>query len=92
MLIDSHSVPVNRGKIKGRLPLQHKFGFFETFKKVTKNLGFHLTFKTADLQNNIFLSIFFDVNVTIKCLYLYIPIFILNIETQVMFNESNKHN
>ena len=55
-LINSHSDAVNRGKIKGHLPIEHFFGFCKTFKKITKNLGFHFTFKTADLQNIIFTS------------------------------------
>ena len=50
MLIDNHT-DANKGKIKGYLYLENIFGFCKTFKKVTKNLGFHLTFKTNDLQN-----------------------------------------
>ena len=49
-LIDNHT-DVNKGKIKGCLYLEDIFGFCKTFKKVTKNLGFHLTFKTNDPQN-----------------------------------------
>ena len=41
MLIDNHTVAVNRGKVKGQLPLEHIFGFCKTFKKITKILGFH---------------------------------------------------
>ena len=47
MLIDNH-IDANKGKIKGYLYLENIFGFFTTFKKVTKKLGFHLTFKTND--------------------------------------------
>ena len=36
MLITNHEADVNRGKIKGQLPLEHKFGFCKTYKKVTK--------------------------------------------------------
>ena len=50
MLMNNH-VEVDRGKNKGQLPLDHKFGFCKTFKKNTKNRGFHLTFKTADVQD-----------------------------------------
>ena len=52
MLINNHDFvgqEDNKGKIKGQLPLEHIFGFCKTFKKVTKNLGFHITFRTADL-------------------------------------------
>ena len=44
-LIDNHT-DASKGKIKGYLYLEDIFGFCKTFKKVTKNLGFHLTFKT----------------------------------------------
>ena len=30
-----------------KLPLEHIFSFCETFKKIDKNLGFHITFKLA---------------------------------------------
>ena len=41
MLINNHT-DANKGKIKGYLYLEDIFGFCKTFKKVTKNLGFHL--------------------------------------------------
>ena len=43
LLIDNHN-DANKVKIKGYLYLEDIFGFCKTFKKVTKNLGFHLTF------------------------------------------------
>ena len=48
MLIDNHTNP-NKGKIEGYLNLEDIFGFCKTVKKVTKNLGFHVMFKTIDL-------------------------------------------
>ena len=42
-LTNSQIVEINRGKIKGQLPLEHIFGFCETLTKITKNLGFQLT-------------------------------------------------
>ena len=39
----NHTELANKGKINGHLPLEHLFGFCRTFKKITKNLGFHLT-------------------------------------------------
>ena len=65
MLINNHT-DANKGKIKGYLYLEDIFGFCKTFKKVTKNLGFHLTFKTNDLQNIIYSSMADDINVTIN--------------------------
>jgi len=84
MLIDNHNVDgqdVNIGKIKAQLSLEHIFGFCKTFKKVTKNLGFHLTFKTADLQDLIYTTIAticVPINVTINSLYLFVPFLIPN--------------
>ena len=89
MLIDNHNIvgqEVNKGKIKGQLPLENIFGFCKSFKKVTKNLGFHIIFRTADLQDIIFTSIGDNINVTIKSLYLFVPTFTPSTETQLMFN------
>ena len=47
MLINNHT-EANKSKVKGYLYLEDIFGFCKTFEKVTKNLGFHLTFKTKD--------------------------------------------
>ena len=95
MLIDNHNVAgqeINKGKIKGQLALENIFGFCRTFKKVTKNLGFHIKFRTADLQDIIYTSIGDDINVTINSLYLFVPSLIPNTETQLMFNESLQNN
>ena len=46
-LIDNHA-DTNEGKIKGYSYLDDIFGFCKTFEEVTKNLGFHVTFKTND--------------------------------------------
>ena len=86
MLIDNHT-DANKGKIKGYLYLEDIFGFSKTFKKVTKNLGFILMLKTADLQDIIYTSKADDINVTINSLYLYIPTLIPSVETQFLFNE-----
>ena len=91
MLINNHT-DANRGKIKGYLYLEDIFGFCKTFKKVTKNLGFHLTFKTNDLQDIIYTSMTDDINVTINNLYLYVPNLTPSVETQVMFNEATQNN
>ena len=74
MLIDNHT-DANKGKVKGYFYLEDIFGFCKTFKKVIKNLGFHLTFKTNDLPTNIYSSKADDINVTINNLNLYVPKF-----------------
>ena len=87
LLINNH-VLANKGKIKGQLPLENIFGFCKSFKKITKNLGFHIKFRTADLHDIIFTSIGDNIKVTINILYLFVPSLIPNTETQLLFNES----
>ena len=82
----------NKGKIKGYLYLKDIFGFCKTFKKVTKTLGFHLMFKTNDLQKIIYTSMADDIIVIINNLYLYVPNLTPSVETQVMFNEVTQNN
>ena len=91
MLIDNH-IDANKGKIEGYLYLEDIFRFYKTFKKVTKNLGFHLMLKTKDLQNNIYTSMADDINVTINNLYLFVPNLLPSVETQLMFNEATQNN
>ena len=69
MLIDNH-IDANKGKNKGYSCLEDFFGFCTTFRKVTENLGFHLMFKTANLQDIIHTSMDDDIKVTINSLYL----------------------
>ena len=91
MVIDNHLHP-NKGKIKGYLYLEDVFGFCKSFKKLTKNLGFHIMFKTANLQDIIYTSMADDIDVTINSLYLYVPNLIPSFETQLMFNEATQNN
>ena len=91
MLINNHTT-ANSGKIKRNLFLEDIFGFCKTFKKLNKNLGFHLSFKTNDLQVIIFTSMTIHINVTINNLYLYVPNLIPSVQTQVKFNEATQNN
>ena len=91
MLINNHTDAI-KGKLKGYLYLEDIFGFCKTFKKVTKNLGFRLSFKTNDLHDIIYASMTDDINVTINNLYLYVPNIIPAVETQVMFKEVTQNN
>ena len=91
LLLNNHT-EASKGKIKRYLYLEDISGFCKTFKKVTKNLGFHLTFKANDLQNIIYSSMADDINVTINNLYLYVPNLIPSVETQVIFNEATQNN
>ena len=87
MLFNNHT-EANQGKMKGFLPLEHIFGFCKLCKKITKNLGFHFSTKTKDLQDIIFTTLAIDIDVTINSLYLFVPILIPSTGTQLMFNES----
>ena len=91
MPINNHT-EANRGKIEGHIPLEHMFGFCKSFKKITKNLGFHLTCKANDIQKVLYTTIANDINVTIITLHLFVLVLIPNTETEVMFNESIKNN
>ena len=91
MLINNHA-DANKGKIKGYLYLEDIFGFCKTFMKVSNYLGFHLTFKTNDLQDIIYTSMTDDINVTINNLYLFVPNLTPSVKTQVMFNEATQNN
>ena len=90
MLINNHT-DVKKSKIKRYLFLEDIFGFCKNFDKVTRNFGFHLVFKTANLQNIIHTSRGDDINVTINSLYLYVPNLIPSVETQSMFKEATQN-
>ena len=90
MLINNHT-DAKKGKIKGYKYLEDTFGFCKTFKKVTKTLGFHVSFKTDDLQDIIYTAMTDDINVTNNSLYLYVPNLIPSVETQKMFNEATQN-
>ena len=90
-LINNHS-DADKGKIKRYLYLEDFFGFCKTFKQVFKKLGFHLMFKTADLQDVIYTSSADDKNVSVKNLYLFILNLIPSDETQLKFNEATQNN
>ena len=92
ILFNNHAEDVNKGEIKVQLPLEHILEFCWTIKKITKNLGFHITFKMNDLQDIIFTTIATDINVAINSFYLYVPIIIPNAQTQDMFDDSIMNN
>ena len=92
ILINNHAQEVNKGRVTGQLALEHIFGFCKTFKKRTRNLGFHRIFKTNDLQDIIFITIADYINVSINSMYLYVGQLIPSTTTQVLVNESIMNN
>ena len=91
MLLNNQT-DANKRKIKGYPYLKDIFGFCKTFKKVNKILGYHLSFKTNDLQDIIYTSMTDDINLTFNNFYLYVPNLISSVETQVIFNEGTQNN
>ena len=91
MLTNNHT-DANKGKLKRHLYLEDIFGFCKQFEKVTKKLGFHHMFKTANLRKIINTSMVDDIKVTINNLYLFLPNLIPSVETQLMFNEATQNN
>ena len=91
MHIDDHA-EANRGKNKGQISPDQIVDFWKLFRKITKKLGFHLTFETTDLQDIIYTTCADANNVKTNYFYPYVPIFIPSAETQAMFNESIKYN
>ena len=100
MLINNH-IEANKGNTKRYLFLEDIYGFFcKKFKKVTKNLGFHMMLKTNDLQDIIYTSIADDIKITFNNLYLFVPNLIPFVEinvyqlinklNQLMFNEASQ--
>ena len=65
--------------------------FVKLLKKITKQLGFHITLKAADLQDIINTTLGDNIKVNFDELFLYIPIFISDAQTQIMFNDSIKN-
>ena len=74
LLINNHDLPLNKGKTRGQLPLEHTFGFCKTFEKITKQLGIHLTFKTTDLQDIIYTTLGDEIKVDFDWLFLFVLI------------------
>ena len=91
-MLNNNQVVAIKGKIKGHSLLEHFFGFCKSFKKITKILGFHSTFGTANLQDNILTLIADNINVTNNSLYLYVPFLLPSTDTQLMFNVSIQNN
>ena len=59
--------------------------------KITKPLAFHLSFKTADLQDFIYTTLGRDITVAIDKFYLYVSTFIPDPATRRTFNDSIKN-
>ena len=89
ILIDNHT-EANRGLIPGHLPLEYVFGFFRSFKKNSKSLGFELDLRTSNRKQDILYTTIEDedVNVTINSFSFFIPQLKQSTETQYIFIEA----
>ena len=91
ILINNQGIDANKGKLKEHLPLENKFGFCRTFEKITNNLEFHITFKTADSQDIVCIILSGGININFNNFHLFVPIYIPSAETQAMFIEFIKN-
>ena len=73
------------------MPLKHTFGFFESFTKITYQLEFHITFKTADLQGFACTTLSNDITVTINNLKLFVWTYLSDSGTKLIFNDPIKN-
>ena len=73
IVIKNLDLEINKGKTKWELPLEHVFGFCKTFEKISKNLGFQLTFKTANLQDKIYKILGDDIKLAINNITFFLP-------------------
>ena len=90
MLNNNQTTAANKGKIKDQSTLEYIFGFCKAFERLVKKHGFHLTFRTDNLQDIIYTSIAYAVkiDVTMNSLRLYESFLIPSTDTQGIFNES----
>ena len=88
----NHTIQANRRKASGQIALEHNFGFGNTSKKVTKNLGFYLTLKKIYLQDIVYITLpqATVLNEVFDILHLFVANFIPRPDTQVFFNDSMK--
>ena len=82
-----------KGKLSGQLCLEQRFGLCIMCKNLTMRVGFHLTFKTADMEIFVFTTLSeATVNIVkINNLHLFVPTLIPSSETQVKFDNSVKN-
>ena len=90
MLISNHNKDATEGKISGQLTLEHICGFCKSFEKITKGLGFHITFKTADLRDVLY-TLGNNITEKIEFLNLLVPTILPVAETRRLFSDSIKN-
>ena len=84
LLVNNLDVAANKGKKKDNF---HQF-FFGFCKTITKHLGNHLTFRTADFQGIVFTLLANNIAIKNIKLFSYFPILSPDAQTQIMFKES----
>ena len=89
ILIDNHTVQDHKRKQFDQLAWEHIFGFGNNFRKITKGLGFQITFETNVLQNIVYTtSSEGTINyITFNKLHLFVPNFFPSPETHIKFHE-----
>ena len=86
-LVTNHDVAESRGKMEGKLPLEHNFGFRKTLNFFFKKVGFPPTFKTADLQDKIYTTLDHNFVIKIGEFFFYVFNLIPDAQIQILFND-----
>ena len=88
LLDNNHDIAASRGKNKAHAPLELFYGFCRTVTRTTKQLEFHLSFKTADLQDTIHTILGDVIKVNFDKIFLFLPLLIPDASTQIMLIHS----
>ena len=78
-------------KLKDNYHLNIFLDSVELSKKIHKQLGFHLNFTTADLQDIVQKTLGDDIKVNFDISFLYVPVLIPNAGRQIMLVDSIKN-
>ena len=89
-ILNNNHTGANKGVIRGHLSLEYIVDFAQSFKKITKGLGFELDLRTSNRKRETLYSTLGDNdnNVTIIGPSLFVPQIIPSPETQYTFNEA----
>ena len=90
LLVNNHDIAGKKSEFRGQLPIEHIFGFCQTFRKITRDIGFHLSFKIVYLQDINYTTLGDDFIVNFDKLFLIVPIIIPDAQSQMTFNDKNK--
>ena len=88
---ENHTTDSSKRKITGQLQLDRIFENCETFKMSTKQVRLNIASETVGLQDTSYSTLATDITVTINILSFFVPTFIPDPESQIMFNNSMRN-